>query len=75
MLLARGQSRISSTVSWVTARWTYGDLILRREVLGLAPLAPSFQPPPEWMGKPWMATPVFVVEDSDDALVTYIASP
>ena len=57
----------------MTGRWAYGDLIVRREVLGLTPRVPSVEPRPEWTGKAWMAVPVFVVEDSDDALVTYIA--
>lgn len=57
----------------MTARWTFGDLILRREVLGLAPRGPFVQPAADRLAKPWMAVPVFVVEDSDEALVTYIA--
>ena len=57
----------------VTGRWTFGDLIVRREVLGLGPRGAAVQPGADWFGKPWLAVPVFVVEDSDEALVTYIA--
>lgn len=53
-------------------RWAPGELIVRREVLGLAPVAAS-EPIPEWFGRAWEAMPVYVVEDSDDALITYIA--
>src|SRR5688500_8704277 len=55
-------------------RWNHGDLIVRREVLGLAPaaIAPP-EPAPVWFGRPWMAVPAYVVEDTDDALVTYLA--
>lgn len=53
-------------------RWSPGDVVVRREVLGLAPVAwPA--PQPEWLAQPWFAVPVRVVEDTDDALVTYIA--
>lgn len=52
-------------------RWEPGQLIVRREVLGLAPgFHPS--PRPDWYGRPWEALPVFVVEDSEDQLVTYL---
>jgi hypothetical protein len=57
----------------VARRWEHGDLIVRREVLGLAPRGPSLPPSVEWIGKPWMAVPVYVVDDTDDALVTFIA--
>lgn len=53
-------------------RWEPGQLIVRREVLGLAP-TPAPEPLPAWHGRPWEALPVFVVEDSPDQLVTYIA--
>jgi hypothetical protein len=56
----------------VADRWERGNLIVRREVLGLAPIS-SNAPAPEWRGRAWQALPVHVVEDSDDALVTYIA--
>ena len=57
----------------VAARWNFGDMILRREVLG--PLtARSVRPTcAEWVGKPWIVAPVLVVEDSDEAMVTFIA--
>ena len=36
--------------------WAPGDVIVRREV---------------WRGRPWLANPLYVVEDSDDLLVLY----
>ncbi len=56
------------------ALWAYGDIVVRREVLGLAPVEQCAGASPAWIGKSWAAMPVFVVEDNDDALVTYIAS-
>ena len=52
--------------------WEPGELIVRREVLGLAP---GFHPElrPAWYGKPWLALPVYVVEDTHEQLVTYTA--
>jgi hypothetical protein len=41
-------------------RWSYGDAIVRREVLN--------------DGRPWLAHVVYVVEDSDDHLVTFTPS-
>lgn len=37
-------------------RWSPGDVVVRREV---------------WRGRPWLANPLYVVEDTDDALVLY----
>jgi hypothetical protein len=37
-------------------RWTPGSVIVRREV---------------WRGRPWLANPLYVVEDSDELLVLY----
>jgi hypothetical protein len=37
-------------------RWSPGEVIVRREV---------------WRGRPWLANPLYVVEDSDDLLVLY----
>lgn len=54
------------------ACWEPGQQIVRREVLGLAPTPPP-EPLPGWHGLPWEALPVFVVEDSPDLLVSYIA--
>ena len=52
-------------------RWREGELIVRREVLGLGPeVRPA--PRPAWHGRPWQAVPVFVVEDTPDQLVTYL---
>jgi len=56
----------------MAGRWRYGDIILRREVLGLAPVWGVVEPEESWHGRPWMAVPVHVVEDTADALVTYI---
>ena len=53
-------------------RWNPGEVIVRREVLGLGP---GFDPDPRplWYGRAWEALPVYVVEDSPEYLVTYIA--
>jgi hypothetical protein len=53
--------------------WRPGDVLVRREVLGLWPVPTPDEPAP-WWGEPWMAVPVRVVEDSADRLVTYVAS-
>jgi hypothetical protein len=37
--------------------WSRGELILRREIV---------------LGRPWLVVPVFVVEDTDELLVTYL---
>ena len=48
-------------------------MILRREVLGLSPIADDDPPPNRWRDQPvWLVVPVHVVEDTDDALVTYL---
>jgi hypothetical protein len=52
--------------------WAIGDVIVRREVLGLGPVPPP-SPLPEWHGRPWAGIPVHVVRDTADELVTYIA--
>ena len=49
------------------------DLMVRREVLGLSPIDARLSPP-SWYGKAWLEVPVHVVEDSEEQLVTYIAS-
>lgn len=56
----------------MAGRWRSGEVVVRREVLGLAPDAPP-PSPPAWHGQPWLGVPVHVVEDTDDHLVTYIA--
>lgn len=56
----------------VGRRWGHGEVIVRREVLGLSPIEELR--PNEWAGRAWCAVPVHVVEDTDDALVTYLAS-
>ena len=56
------------------ARWPHGQVVIRREVLGLSPIdeAPVVD---RWAARPsWLAVPVHVVEDTDDALVTYLAT-
>lgn len=55
----------------VSERWGAGDLIVRREVLGLGPVTAT-GPKPPWHGRPWEGLPVYVVDDSDEQLVTYI---
>ncbi|MFZ6005045.1 MAG: DUF402 domain-containing protein [Actinomycetota bacterium] len=52
-------------------RWRSGDLIVRREVLGMDRVEHP-EPLPAWYGRAWEALPVFVVEDSDEHLVTFI---
>lgn len=37
--------------------WSPGDVIVRREV---------------WQGRPWLANPMYVVEDTDNVLVLYV---
>lgn len=51
----------------------HGDVIVRREVLGLGLERFAPAPPPWWLGRVWEAVPVHVVEDTDEHLVTYIA--
>lgn len=53
-------------------RWHHGQLIRRREILGYSPIAEHYDQP--WADASWFEIPVYVVEDSDDALVTYIAT-
>jgi uncharacterized protein DUF402 len=53
--------------------WACGDVVVRREVLGLAPVA-QVETRQEWHQRPWLAVPVYVVEDTDEALVTYLPS-
>lgn len=53
-------------------RWQPGEVIVRREVLGLGPV-PMAEPLPGWHGRPWMGVPVHVVEDTQEHLVTYTA--
>lgn len=38
-------------------RWAPGDVVVRREV---------------WQGRPWLANPMYVVEDTDDVLALYV---
>ena len=53
--------------------WRRGDVVVRREVLGLWPV-PTPDTPADWWGSPWLGLPVRVVEDSDEQLVTYVAT-
>lgn len=55
----------------MSSRWEPGDLIVRREVLGLAPTGHP-PTPPDWYGRAWEALPVYVVDDADEQLVTYL---
>lgn len=52
-------------------RWQPGEVIVRREVLGLGAFAAP-DPAPPWWGRAWQAIPVVVVEDEPDEPVTYI---
>ena len=56
----------------MATRWQPGDVIVRREVLGSDPL-PKPDPTPAWYGRAWLGVPVYVVDDTDEHLVTYIA--
>lgn len=53
--------------------WRRGDVVVRREVLGLWPV-PTPDTPAAWWGRPWMGLPVRVVEHTDEQLVTYVAT-
>ncbi len=52
--------------------WSPGQVIVRRELLGYSPVGPP-PDPRSWHGSSWLDVPVFVVEDSDEHLVTFIA--
>lgn len=52
-------------------RWTAGQVVTRREVLGYEPVE-SDEPRGPWEGQVWLEVPVRVVEDSTDALVVYL---
>jgi len=56
----------------MTDRWNPGDVVTRREVLGLG-IAHHDQPLPLWHGDSWIEWPVHVVDHSDDQLVTFTA--
>lgn len=58
----------------MTERWAHGDVVVRREVLALNPGGLPAPANASWALQPWMALPVYVVEDSPTALVTYIAT-
>ena len=51
----------------------HGEVIVRREVLGLGLERFAPDPSPTWWGQAWEAVPVHVVDDDPDRLVTYIA--
>ncbi|MDW3212849.1 MAG: DUF402 domain-containing protein [Ilumatobacteraceae bacterium] len=58
-----------------SGRWEPGTTIVRREVLGLDPVAgDDGHASAPWVGSVWMEMPVRVVEDSDDALVVHVES-
>ena len=50
--------------------WSRGDVIVRREMLGLQPADVSM---PAAVSGAWIGLPVHVVDDTDEQLVTYIA--
>ena len=47
----------------VRDHWEQGQLIVRREILGLGP-EPHPAPKPPWHDRAWAALPVYVVEDT-----------
>lgn len=57
--------------------WNRGEIVIRREVLGLQPIdEPPHQAtdgPSRWRSRAWLEVPVHVVEDTVDHLITYIA--
>lgn len=57
--------------SWMNDRWSPGDLIVRRERLGLQPA--EVDAPSQATGV-WEGLPVYIVEDSPDLLVSYMAT-
>ena len=54
----------------MTVRWNEGDVVVRSEMLGLQPL--EVPTATEATGI-WLEVPVYVVEDTAEQLVTYIA--
>lgn len=52
-------------------RWQPGDVITRREVLGLQPDGVATPSPATGV---WLEVPVSVIEDTEDSFVTYLAS-
>ncbi len=54
----------------MSERWQHGDLIVRREMLGLMPSEVVSSPLEH---RCWFELPVFVVDDSDEQLVSYTA--
>lgn len=54
----------------VTGSWSHGDIVARREQLGLQPTDVAQQTPNVGV---WLETPVFVVEDTPEQLVSFIA--
>lgn len=52
-------------------RWTHGDTLVRREVLGYEPTG-TVSSDHWWYERSWLDMPVRVVEDSDEALALYI---
>lgn len=61
----------AATIAAVTANWQHGDVIVRREVIGLE-RAGSDASPPAGSERVWFGMPVHVVADDADQLVTYI---
>lgn len=55
----------------MSSGWQPGEVIVRREVLGLDPIPRPGQRP-HWHGRAWFGSPVHVVEDTDDHLVTFV---
>jgi hypothetical protein len=72
ILTDRRPMRAPRSLPFVVMGWRPGDVLVRREVLGLWPV-PTPDEPAAWWGEPWMAMPVRVIEDSAERLVTYVA--
>ena len=63
---------IAPTYGGAMPQWTEGEVVVRREVLGLG-LSFGDRDLPPWMLRPWAAVPVHVVHHDGDSLVAYIA--
>jgi hypothetical protein len=53
------------------SRWSFGDVVVRREVLGFG-LDFAEDESPSWLRRPWAAIPVHVIDHDHDTLVAYI---
>ena len=52
--------------------WSAGEVVCRREVLGLGAATSDRREPRPLGGRVWFGLPVHIVQDTDDALISYI---